>query len=184
MRELWGVECWNKRARQCVMCMKLWISRDTETGMRLTDRSTGSWFQRQLSTSTVWGQSCSRVNYGVSCWCATARRPSCQDSADWCRQLYAGQCYDKTVEQVCCATCSRHLTSQPGESLSSLHSVRLSVSSTHICNHFCAKDRRSLYIVLTHFAASLYVQTRIHLLPPFWWRWLLFSPAFVGQSIS
>ena len=108
--------------------------------------------------------------YSVCCWCATAHRPSCQDSADWCRQLYAGQCYDKTVEQVCCATCSRHLTSQPGESLSSLHSVRLSVSSTHICNHFCAKDGRSLYIVLTHFAASLYVQTRIHLLPPFWWR--------------
>jgi len=42
--------------------------------------------------------------------------PNCQDNADWCSQLFPGQCYDHAVKDVCCATCSRYDTSQPGES--------------------------------------------------------------------
>jgi len=41
--------------------------------------------------------------------------PTCRDNADWCPGLFAGQCYDRSVERVCCATCSRHRTSQQRE---------------------------------------------------------------------
>jgi len=51
--------------------------------------------------------------------------PQCDDNASWCPQIFAGQCYDHSVERVCCRTCARHRTSTPGQLVIYMHLLLL-----------------------------------------------------------
>jgi len=54
------------------------------------------------------------IHFFVPCFCTTAP-PGCKDDASWCSTLFPGQCYDKAVEETCCATCAGHRKPQQGE---------------------------------------------------------------------
>ncbi|ESN99470.1 hypothetical protein HELRODRAFT_163020 [Helobdella robusta] len=109
-------DCYSSKSICCISCAKYFNStfKGCEYGNQVP------WCESYVQGITE----CQRPEVAAYCCktCASIKPqsllsttgPVCLDGADWCNGLFAGYCYDASVEKTCCATCKKYLNGRTG----------------------------------------------------------------------
>ncbi|ESN99471.1 hypothetical protein HELRODRAFT_163021 [Helobdella robusta] len=108
-------ECYSSKSTCCTTCAKYYDS--TNQNCEYGDKA--DW-----CSSYVQGPAeCQRTEVASLC-CKTCKDKkkifevgTCVDSADWCKGMFAGFCYDPSVASTCCAACASYSKESKGECL-------------------------------------------------------------------